>query len=243
VRAAAGSEPTSPVGAGDEAAFTLPTADGRLHLALEGVAPPAEPVAPRVTVRAPERRALRPAQTLVLPVRCSAACDVRAIVPGAPPESDATASRANAGVVRLRISPLLSKPLVPRNGKLRLTLRTSAPGSRNVQRQAVTVALRRLPAPRTPRILDARARRDGDDVVVRWRTDGPVRDAYFVVAGQRGPGRESEVVTSGAPKHLTGRSFSVRLENAARARYVRILLSPTGPGGKGREVRIKVPLT
>ena len=54
----------------------------RLHYAVEGApSAPAAP-APDVTVLAPRKRALRPAEALRLPVRCSAACDLRAWLPG-----------------------------------------------------------------------------------------------------------------------------------------------------------------
>jgi hypothetical protein len=93
-----------------------------------------------------------------------------------------------------------------------------------------------------PRILGASARRDGDDVVVRWRTDGPVLDAYFGVYGTRERTRESDVVAVGVPRQRTGRTFSVRLRNARAARYVWIRLAPLGGEMKGRSVRLKVPL-
>lgn len=216
--------------------------DGRLHLAIEGLASPAERTPPKVTVGVPKRRALRPAEPLLLPVRCSAACDVRVAVPGFPAATDVTGSLARAGTTRLLIRPG-SRPLAPRRGRLRLRLRTSAPGARAVRTQTVRVALRRLPAPRVPRILGARARRDGDDVVVRWRTDGPVLDAYFGVYATKARSRESAVVAVGAPKRLSGRSFTVRLRDARAARYVWIRLAPLGGDVKGRSVRLKLPLT
>lgn len=216
--------------------------DGRLHLAVEGVAGPAELPAPTVTAGTPKVRALRPAQSLKLPVRCSAACDVRVAVPGYPSATDVTGSLARAGTMELVIEPS-SDGLVPARGRLRLVLRSSAPNARTVQRQTVSLALRRLPAPRVPRLLDVRARRVGDDIVVRWRTDGPVLDAYFLVYGAKGPGRGDGVGSFGAPKRLTGRSFSVRLRDARAARYVRLQLVPLSRGMKGRSVRLKVPLT
>lgn len=216
--------------------------DGRLHLAVEGAPALADAAAPKVTVGTPKVRALRPAQPLKLPVRCSAACDVRVAVPGYPSATDVTGSLARAGTMELVIEPS-SDGLVPASGRLRLRLRSSAPNARTVQRQTVSLALRRLPPPRVPRILDARARRVGDDIVVRWRTDGPVRDAYFLVFGMKGRGRESGVVAAGAPKRLTGRTFSVRLRDARAARYVELDLAPLSDGMKGRSVRLKVALT
>ena len=63
--------------------------DGRLHLALEGAADAADPAAPRVRVLPPRNRVLKARDPLVLSVRCSAACDVRAAIDG-----DATRERS-----------------------------------------------------------------------------------------------------------------------------------------------------
>ncbi|RKQ91127.1 hypothetical protein C8N24_0944 [Solirubrobacter pauli] len=216
--------------------------DGRLHLAVEGVPGPVEAAAPKVTVGTPKVRALRPAQSLKLPVRCSAACDVRVAVPGYPSPTDVTGSLARAGTMELVIRPA-SDGLAPARGRLRLVLRSSAPNARTVQRQTVSLALRRLPPPRVPRLLGVRARRVGDDIVVRWRTDGPVLDAYFLVYATKGRARGEGVVAIGTPKRLAGRAFTVRLRDARAARYVWVSLAPLSSGMKGRSVRLKVPLT
>jgi hypothetical protein len=52
-------------------------APARVHYAVEGVSAAPELVVPRVTVGRPRESALRPGQALVVPVRCSAACDLR----------------------------------------------------------------------------------------------------------------------------------------------------------------------
>ena len=57
-------------------------APARVHYAVEGVPAAPEPAAPRVTVGRPRESALRPGQALVLPVRCSAACDLSVALAG-----------------------------------------------------------------------------------------------------------------------------------------------------------------
>jgi hypothetical protein len=68
--------------ADDMSLFSARPPDGRLHLALEGATPPPAPPAPRVVTGPQRDRSLRPTQALVIPVRCSAACDLRASVHG-----------------------------------------------------------------------------------------------------------------------------------------------------------------
>ncbi len=163
---------------------SVPPYAGRLHLALEN-ASTAAALAPEIEIGAPLDRSLRPAQPLVLPVRCSAACDLRGIADDDPID-DAGASLDGPGTALLRFRPS-STPIAPaRPGPLRVVVHWSAPGSTVVRSVTQQVRLRRLPAPRLPRIQGLRARRlSGGRVEVRWRTDGPTVDASWIVWGNR----------------------------------------------------------
>lgn len=216
--------------------------DGRLHLAIEGAPAPAEPPAPTVEVGRPDKRALRPAQALHLPVRCSAACDVRAVVAGQARGTEVNGSLPGAGTLTLRFEPR-GNGLAPRRGRLRVTLYASAPGARSVRRQRVSVPLRRLPAPRLPRVLDLRARRSGDDLLVRWRLDGPLRGATVWVYGSRTRRLDDdENPIYATARRVGGRAYGARLKRAGRVRYVHVaVLSRVPP--RHRLVRLAVPLT
>ena len=170
--------------------FSVPPYAGRVHLALEDAPAPPPVPAPELRVGAPRDRSLRPAQALLLPVRCSAACDVRATLDDDPVD-DPGASLASAGTAWLRFRPS-STPLAPRRpGTVRVVVRWSAPGSSVVRSSTERVRLRRLPPPRLPRILALRARRlSGDRVEVRWRTDAS--DGRRVLVRLRQPGQRSE---------------------------------------------------
>jgi hypothetical protein len=148
-------------------------ADDRLHVAVEGLTdPPA--IGPRVTVRAGPKRVLRAGEALVLRVTCSAACDVRAQTgPGYGGASDRL-SLTRAGTGRLRLQGELRPLATLRGGPVRVHVRSAAPGAATARTQTLTLRLRRRPGPPLPRVTGAVARRDGDDVVVTWRT---TRDA------------------------------------------------------------------
>ena len=196
---------------------------GRVHIAVEGAAAASPAPAPDLEVGAPADRSLRPAQSLSLPVRCSAACDVRVETPER--VFDPGTTRSTPGAVRLRVYPW-DKPIAPaRPGPVELALVWSAPGSSAVARRTVRVRLRRAPAPRFPRLRDVRATRGPGGVVdVRWSTDVRVVDAGFRVVGdvRRAERELDDGVSSGGMQGGGKRRFHVRLTGAARVRYVRI---------------------
>jgi hypothetical protein len=201
--------------------FSAPPYAGRLHLAVEGaVDTPAGPT-PRLTVGAPADRTLRPAQPLVLPVRCSAACDLRVAVTGQ--DQDRTASLNAAGTIRLRFEPR-SRAIAPAHGPLKVGIRFSAPGARTDEARAVSLRMRRLSAPPFPRISNVSATRGSRGTIdVRWSTDVPVRDAIFVVYGTRTRRLEGlRAPNVGVAKGAGRRSFHVRIHDATRVRYVRV---------------------
>jgi hypothetical protein len=209
-----------------------------VHYAVQGAGDaPASP-APSVTVGTPADRSLRPAQDLVLPVRCSAACDLRATVGKDP--AQVTASLERAGTVRLRFSAFVGA-LAPVRGTLAVKLESSAPGARTEQTRTFHIRLRRLPAPPFPRILNARLKRGPGGVVdVRWSTDLPARDVIFIVYGSHGRSyRTDPDLKVGAAIGRGRRTFHVKLRDAARVRYVRLRVQQIA-GRRSRTVTLSV---
>jgi hypothetical protein len=224
--------------ADDNDGASAPPYAGRVHYAVEGVADtPAAPV-PSVAVGAPADRSLRPAQDLVLPVRCSAACDLRATT--AMGLVDVSAALERAGTVRLRFSAFTGA-LAPAHGTLTVRLESSAPGARTTQNRTVQVQLQRLPAPPFPRIVNARVKRGPGGVVdVRWSTDLRARDVYFIVYGSHNRSYRSDPDLKVRAAFGRGRrTFHVRLRDAARVRYVRLGVQQIA-GRRGRSVTLSV---
>jgi len=198
----------------------------RQHYAVEGVAAAPPVVAPRVFVGPPRRSALRPADPLVLPIRCSAACDVNVTVPGRAPFVIAQAL-PRAGSVNLVIRPF-GRALAALRGTTEVVIRSSAPGSRTVARKTVRLRLRRLPAPPTPRVADVRTRRlSGGRLEVRWRATAPAPDGVFIVIASRTRSDERDdfpAVEGVAGRR--GRTYRVVLEDAAAKRWLRVRYVP-----------------
>jgi hypothetical protein len=212
---------------------------GRVHLAVEGVPAAPDSAAPALEVGAPLDASLRPAQPLVLPVHCAAACDVRADTGIG--VFDPRLTLTEAGTARLQIDPP-GKALAPeRPGPIKVKLRWSAPGARVAQERTISVRLRRLPVPPFPRLLDVRARRAKGGVVdVRWRTDVGVRDAGFYVIGTHA--RRLGAPESPTSATLEGRGqrvFRVRLTHASRTRWVRVFVAQE-IGNRERTVLVRV---
>jgi hypothetical protein len=118
-------------------------AGGRVHLAVAG-APAAVPArAPRVRTGPPRSTVLRGAAPLRLPVRCSAACDVRVQTPF----DDATISlrRAGSAVAALDLAWVHRG----RARRVQLRLASGAPGSTHPAVRRVTVRVRRVSGARS----------------------------------------------------------------------------------------------
>jgi hypothetical protein len=196
---------------------------GRVHVAVEGAGRRPQPAAPRVTIGRVRPLALRPSQALVVPVRCSAACDLAVSVSGR--GFPVTRSLTRAGRLDVRIHPA-GRPLVPAGGgDLRIVVRASAPGASKVARATKTVRLNRRPALPLPRLAGVRARRlDGGKVEVRWRTTGPARETVLVVEGKRTRRSESDVLD--AVLGTRRRSYRLVLEYASRARWISVQIAP-----------------
>ncbi len=208
-------------------AWTTNAESGQVHLAAEGaVDAPAEP-APRVRVEGPAKRVLKGGDSLKLKVTCSAACDVRAQVGDAALKPSALLSLDRAGSGELQLDASLG-PIAPlREGALRVRLAYSAPGARTARTRTLALRLHRPPGPPLPRVLAPVARRDGDDVVVSWRTKMAAdTDSFFAYATAE---PRSLSLRSAAPSGGP-RRFKVRLRNVAGARYVTILTGGENSG-------------
>jgi hypothetical protein len=193
-------------------------APARVHVAVEGAPPAREPAAPRVTIGRPRQRALRPGQSLTLPVRCSAACDLRVRVG----RSQIERSLPRAGTVTAEVRPG-DGPIAPvRPGPVRVVVESSAPGAQTTTRTVATPRLRRLPALPLPRIEAVRTRRlSGDRVEVRWRVSSDARETLLAVTGTS-TRSEDDYVSSDALWGERRRAYRVVLEDAATARWVHV---------------------
>jgi hypothetical protein len=198
-------------------------APARLHYAVEGVPAAPEPAAPRVTVGRPRESALRPAQALVLPVRCSAACDLSVGLRGYGGQG-VERSLARAGTVAVTLMPGGRAIAPARPGRVRITVRASAPGARTTTRTVATPRLRRLPALPLPRIEAVRARRlSGGRVEVRWRMSSDARDTLLAVTGTRTRAKnQDDDPALDALRGQRRRSYRVVLEEAADARWIHV---------------------
>ena len=186
---------------------------GRVHVAREGSPQPADPPAPALRVSVAGSRTLGGEAPLRLRVTCDAACDVYAQI-AAHEEIFADLSLPAAGSGRLELKPLLG-PIPPRRGgPVRVLLRSSAPGARTVTARTVSFRLRRAKVVLPPVPLDLTALRDGDEVVVRWRTAKPASPTrYFVI----GFADHDEPVTSNEVPGTSKRtSFVTRLRDTRR---------------------------
>ncbi len=216
--------------------------DGRLHVALEGAATPADPPAPRLTLRAPRRQRLFANQPLRVVASCGGPCDLRASARGPWPTGTGTWTRLRAGSAAVALGPIEGI----RRGKprmVRVTMHATAPGGRRTAVRTLRVRVaRRAPLP-LRRPLDVTARRRGDVIVVRWRTAAPARRQWFLVAGQA-KGVDVEPAFPGTLAYVRGRGhtrFTVRLRPSARFRVPWIVVVATSDdSSRERYVRVRV---
>jgi hypothetical protein len=214
------------------------SSDGRLHLAVEGAADAADPPAPSVRVLPPRGRLTGARDSLKLAVRCSAACDVRASVAGDAAASG-TISLRRAGDAQLTIEPSARPIATLRGGPVRVLVRYGGPGARRAAAKSLTIELRRRPSPPRPRLLGAVARRDGDDVVVSFRTDRDAKAEDFLIyaAATRDP--DATALQAGEPSGKK-RRFRLRLRKVEAARFVTVLSFAEGNWGFGETtLRVK----
>jgi hypothetical protein len=150
--------------------------DPHLHLAIEGAVTAPDPPAPRIRLGRVEQ--LRKGG-LALPFRCSAACDVRATVPGG---ANGRHSLRAPGSSRLTINPVGEGIVLRRPDSVPVQVLTGASGARSPGRVTLTARLR---FPRLPRMLGLKAVRRGKRVVVTWHGDRPLSGASVVVMSSR----------------------------------------------------------
>jgi hypothetical protein len=165
-----------------------------------GIATAARP--PRIEVQAAPQR-LAGGEPFHVRVTCDAACDVRAVVPrGDDPRAAGAAALSRAGSVAVRIDPA-AEVRFPRSTPV--VVRAAAPSGGGVTTKRLRVRVERGRPHRLPRIVGLAARREGDEVLVTWRTTFPVTGA-LVLAGFR------RNLLDGVPLPTRGRSrFAVRL--------------------------------
>jgi hypothetical protein len=89
-----------------------------------------------------------------------------------------------AGATRIAIRPDFNHHLAAPTGGARVVVHAYAPNGRDFRRRSVPVELHRMPLRPLPRVLDARAVRQGRFVIATWRTDRPARRASFDVRGR-----------------------------------------------------------
>jgi hypothetical protein len=201
---------------------------GRVHLTLEGAANASIAPPPGLETLAPRDTSLRPDQPLRLPIRCSAACDVRASLGLQRLDGGATLAAAGSGELRLEPGP---GPIAPGHGTLKVHLTWSSPGSSSVSTRTVALRLRRLPSLPLPRISGLRARRGSDGTIdVRWTGKPASRTAFFLVYGTRAKSRAGAPIGGASVEAKGRRRFHLRLSKAARARYVHVFAYQPGDG-------------
>ena len=200
--------------------------DGRVHAAVEAVADGADPAAPRLRIGTPSKRTLGVSQKFSLPVTCSAACDVRAQIGGATGAGDEVSLR-RAGTGSLEFEPIYRRLVGPRGGQVHVKLRYGAPGVKRAAARTVTLRFRARPLPPVPRVIGAVARRDGDDVVVTWRTERSSEDFVVFVSASTDP---EAAALGGSGVIRKARRFRVRIPDVAGARYATVFAVAEGPG-------------
>jgi hypothetical protein len=188
--------------------------DPHLHLAIEGAATAPDPPAPRIRLGRVEQ--LRKGG-LALPFRCSAACDVRATVPGG---ANGRHSLRAAGSGRLTIKPVGEGIVLRRPDSVPVQVLTGAAGVRSPGRFTLTARLR---FPRLPRVLGLKAVRRGKRVVVTWHGDRPLSGASVVVMSSRTRAPKENPV--GEVVHgKEQRRFRVIVDPFEQVRYIQLYL-------------------
>jgi len=212
----------------------FPTGQGRLHLAVAGAPPAVDAPPPVLTVPRLKRQRRYIDDALVLPLRCAAACDVRAVAHAGRVPGLQVASRAAAGPLTLRVNGF--ELLRNRPAHVRVTLRWGAPGSRASATRTVRVPIRMLHSPPLPAPVGVRARRSGDDVIVTWRASFASRHGVFLVSALRGHAEPLAVRGVGARGR---RTFRLTLHDAAKA--TRVIVSAEGfSDQKSRQQTVEV---
>ena len=218
---------------------TTRPARGRLHVAIEGAAAQPRP-APRLRVTAEPGQRLHPNEPVRARVTCSEACDLRTKVAG----SEATSFTRGPGAHVLRIGAVPDLQPGTRR-RVRVVVRATAPGGHEARERSFLLPVVGLPPLPLRRPLDVAARRDGDAIVVTWRTAKPARRQLFIVIGAvRGAPDGGFDPSAYALRPGHGRTrFRVRLRPDAPDRVERITVLvesyDSAVDGPSRTVRVR----
>ena len=207
-------------------AWTRADDERQIHVAVEGAADVSGPSAPRVRV-GPVKAPIDLDEGVSVPVTCSAACDVRVQTgDGGPLDFPATASLSRAGSTRVGVRSL-GDLFVPRRSTIALRVRYGAPGALRGEGRTRTLRVRLGSGPPVAKIVAAKARRDGADVVVTWRTRRDAKRGNFYAYLVERPGEPALLarVAQGGP-----RRFEVRFKHRPTGTSVVIL---TGDDARG----------
>ena len=190
----------------------------RIHLGVEGVAPAPDPTQPRVRIGRPKVRPVLDGGML-LPVTCSAACDVRASFGEGPLAASGTVSLRRAGSAKLQILDGYQSYITTSLTR-RVRVRYGSPGAKQARSTSFTVRVRQPDGPALPRARDVVARRDGDAVVVTWRTKRDAKRAtfYAYLLTARGEPAFGVRAAKGGP-----RRFEVRYGHQPAANFVTLI--------------------
>jgi hypothetical protein len=197
-----------------------------MHVAVEGAADAKTSPPPRVRVGQP-KQPINLDDGITVPVTCSAACDVRVqIGDGAPIDTPGTVALPRAGSTQLAV-PVLGSLFVRRRSTITLHLRYGAPGALHAEARTRTQRVQLTPGPPLAKIVGAKARRDGTDVVVTWRTRTDAKRGNFYAYLVERPGEPALLarIAQGGP-----RRFEVRFKNRPTGTSVVIL---TGDDARG----------
>jgi hypothetical protein len=202
---------------------------GRLHIAADRP-PVASPAPPSLHVERPRTRTLKYEQSMPVSVRCGGPCDLRAYVLDARGRAHGagTAALHGAGRARVVLEPRAGGHLAPRpGGRVGLLVRGWTPGGASFSRATSPMVLRRAPVAPLLRLLDVHAVRQGDAILVSWRTDRPAGGVFFFATGHRSR-RSPAPLAVNTREGDAQTSYRMRLRphddgtSAARIRWVRV---------------------
>jgi len=174
-----------------------------LHLAPKGAGNAPSPPVPRVE----PGRITQLKHRLSVTVSCSAACDLRASVPGG---SEGDGALRKAGTTRVQIDTEDDPIEVPVSGTVPIQLLSGAPGARRPRMRTLKF---RLHAISLPHVHGLSAVRRGRAVVIRWRTARAVRHADFIAQATRA----GKVLSGNTISGKGRRAFHLQLDSARRA--------------------------
>ncbi|MDA0161425.1 hypothetical protein OM076_14200 [Solirubrobacter ginsenosidimutans] len=211
---------------GAAVAWTRADDERQIHVAVEGAADVPGPSAPRVRI-GPIKAPIDLDEGVTVPVACSAACDVRVqLGDGGPLDFPALASLSRAGSTKVAVRAL-GDVFVPRRSTIAMHVRYGAPGALRGEGRTRTLRVRLGSGPPVAKIVGAKARRDGADVVVTWRTRADAKRGNFYAYLVERPGEPALLarIAQGGP-----RRFAVRFKHRPTGTSVVIL---TGDEARG----------